>query len=170
VTLEELNALSPERAMHTFRSCCGAGRWVMAMVNGMPYSSRDAVFVAADAIWAKLGPDDWREAFTHHPRIGERPRVATQGTLAAQWSAGEQQNVSSADAAMRAELDAVNREYEARFGFICIVCATGRSAGELLAFARERLQNSPETELRVAAEEQRKITKLRLEKLLPHNP
>ena len=140
----------------------------MGMVAGMPYSSRDAVFAAADAVWSKLGSDDWREAFTHHPRIGERSRVAKQGVQAAQWSANEQQNVASADAKLRAELDAVNREYEARFGFIYIVCASGRSAEELLAFARERMQNSVETELRVAAEEQRKITKLRLKKLLPH--
>jgi OHCU decarboxylase len=140
------------------------------MVSSMPFSSRDSVFVAADAIWAKLGPDDWREAFAHHPRIGERPHVENEGTQAARWSSDEQQSVSSADAAVRAELDAVNREYEAWFGFIYIVCATGRSAEELLAFARERMQNTLETELRVAAEEQRKITKLRLEKLLPHMP
>jgi 2-oxo-4-hydroxy-4-carboxy-5-ureidoimidazoline decarboxylase len=165
-----LNALSPDRAMDAFRSCCGASRWVMGMVSSMPFSSREAVVIAADAVWAKLGPDDWREAFAHHPRIGERPRVAKQGTQAAQWSADEQEDVSTADVAVRAELEAVNREYEARFGFIYIVCATGRSAEELLAFARERMQNSLETELRVAAEEQRTITKLRVEKLLPHIP
>ena len=170
MTLEELNALLPDRALDAFRSCCGASRWMMGMVAGIPYSSRDAVFAAADAVWAKLEPDDWREAFTHHPRIGERLRVAKQESQAAQWSADEQQNVSNAAAAVRAELDAVNREYEARFGFIYIVCASDRSAEELLAFARERMQNSLETELRVAAEEQRKITKLRLEKLLPHIP
>ena len=142
----------------------------MAMVNGRPYSSRDAVLAAADAVWSTLGPDDWREAFTHHPRIGEPAGVAKQGAQAAQWSADEQQSVSSAEMAVRAALDATNREYEARFGFIYIVCATGRSAEKLLAFARERMQNSLEMELRVAAEEQRKITTLRLEKLLPHTP
>jgi 2-oxo-4-hydroxy-4-carboxy-5-ureidoimidazoline decarboxylase len=170
VTLEELNALSPDRAMDAFRSCCGASRWVMGMASSMPYSSRDAVLATADVVWSKLGPDDWREAFTHHPRIGERPRVDKQESQAAQWSSDEQQNVSSADASVRAELDAVNREYEARFGFIYIVCASARAAEELLAFARERMQNTLETELRVAAEEQRKITRLRLEKLLPHIP
>jgi len=140
------------------------------MVGSMPFSSRESVFAAADAIWATLGPDDWREAFAHHPRIGERPHIEKEGTQAARWSSDEQQSVSNANAAVRTELDAVNREYETRFGFLDIVCATGRSAEELLAFARGRMQNTLEKELRVAAEEQRKITKLRLEKLLPHMP
>lgn len=170
MTLGELNALPPDRAVSAFRSCCGARHWVIGMVAGMPYSSREAVFATADSVWPKLGPDDWREAFTHHPRIGERGRVATQGSQAAEWSSGEQRSVSAADASVRAELDAVNREYEARFGFIYIVCASGRSAEELLALAHERLHNEPETELRVAAEEQRKITRLRLEKLLSNMP
>lgn len=140
------------------------------MVGGMPYASRDAVLVAADTVWSKLGPDDWREAFKHHPRIGERTRAGSQGTQADRWSAGEQRDVSDADASVRAQLDVVNREYEARFGFIYIVCASGRSGEELLAVARERMQNDPGTELRVAAEEQRRITRLRLEKLLSTSP
>jgi len=136
------------------------------MVAGMPYASRDAVLVAADSVWSALAPDDWREAFTHHPRIGERAGAASQGTQAERWSADEQRDVSAADASVQGQLAAVNRAYEARFGFIYIVCASGRSADELLALAHARMQNDPETELRVAAEEQRRITRLRLEKLL----
>ena len=136
----------------------------------MPYPSRDAVFAAADLVWSKLGPDDWREAFTHHPRIGDQTRAAGQATQGEKWSADEQRDVSAADASVRAALDVVNREYEARFGFIYIVCASGRSGEELLAVARERMQNDPDTELRVAAEEQRRITRLRLERLLSNSP
>ena len=136
----------------------------------MPYASRDAVLATADTVWSRLGPGDWREAFSHHPRIGERARAASQGTQAETWSADEQRDVSAADASVRAQLDEVNRAYEARFGFIYIVCASGRSAEELLAFAYERMQNDLDTELRVAAEEQRRITRLRLEKLLSTSP
>src|SRR5262245_12335337 len=136
------------------------------MLAGTPYASRDAVLAAADAVWSSLGPDDWREAFMHHPRIGDRARAEGQRTQAEKWSADEQGDVSAADASVRTQLDEVNREYEARFGFIYIVCASGRSAEELLALAHERMENDPDTELRVAAEEQRRITRLRLEKLL----
>jgi 2-oxo-4-hydroxy-4-carboxy-5-ureidoimidazoline decarboxylase len=170
VTLDELNALSSDAAMDTFRSCCGASRWVRRMVAGMPYASRDAVLTTADTVWSTLGPDAWREAFGHHPRIGDRTRATGQGTQAEKWSADEQRDVSAADASVRAQLDVVNREYEARFGFIYIVCASGRSAAELLALAHDRLQNDLDTELRIAAEEQRRITRLRLEKLLSTTP
>ena len=136
------------------------------MLAGVPSTSRDAVLTAADSVWSELGPEDWREAFSHHPRIGERTRAARQGTQAETWSADEQRDVSAADASVRAQLDEVNRAYEAHFGFIYIVCASGRSAEELLALAYERMHHDLDTELRVAAEEQRRITRLRLEKLL----
>jgi len=170
VTLHELNALPTDLAMNAFRSCCGASRWVTGMLAGMPYASRDAVLSTADTVWSKLGADEWREAFSHHPRIGERTRAASQGTPAERWSADEQRDVSAADASVRAQLDEVNRAYEARFGFIYIVCASGRSAEELLVLAYERMENDRDTELRVAAEEQRRITRLRLEKLLSTSP
>jgi OHCU decarboxylase len=107
-------------------------------------------------VWWSLGPDDWREAFAHHPRIGER---------AEGWSAAEQAGVAGAAGDVRAQLAAANRAYETRFGHIYLVRAAGRGADELLALARARLANDAETELRVAAEEQRQITRLRLERL-----
>ena len=170
MTLDELNALSPERAAEVFRACCGASRWVDAMVGRLPFSSTDAVVSMADDVWLAMGPDDWREAFSHHPRIGERAAAKPQDERAAAWSAGEQSSVASAGASTHDELAEINRAYEARFGYIYIVCASGRSADELLAIARRRLTNAPDDELRIAAEEQRQITRLRLRKLLSLTP
>lgn len=109
---------------------------------------------------------DWLEAFSHHPRIGESASVAGASATARSWSATEQSGVATASDDTRIGLARLNRDYEGRFGFIYIVCATGRSAAELIELARKRIQNDRDTELRVAAEEQRKITRLRLEKLL----
>jgi OHCU decarboxylase len=120
----------------------------------------------ADEIWWTLDAADWLEAFTHHPRIGEAQSAAPQSERASSWSASEQAGVATAAASVRSEVAAVNAAYEARFGFIYIVCASGRSAADLLEIARARLRNEPEVELRVAAEEQRQITSLRLRKLI----
>jgi len=165
IALDELNSLSPERTRELLRSCCGASRWVDGMNARRPFASVDELFRAADDVWASLGPDDWHEAFAHHPRIGEQRSAAAQDARAAAWSAGEQADVASANGSLHNELASVNRTYEQRFGHIYIVCAAGKSAGELLAIARDRLGNAPDVELRVAAEEQRKITRLRLQKL-----
>lgn len=166
VTVEELNALSAERAAELFRACCGASRWVAGMVNRRPFFSRDAVLRAADDEWSSTDEVDWLEAFSHHPRLGETASAAGGSSTARNWSASEQSSVAAASDETRIGLARLNHEYETRFGFIYIVCATGRSAGELLDFARKRMQNDRDAELRVAAEEQRKITRLRLEKLL----
>ena len=166
MTLDELNTLSSERAIEVFRSCCGASRWVEAMDGRRPFGSTDAVMSMADDIWLAMGPDDWREAFAHHPRIGEKKTEKPQDSRAASWSASEQSSVVDANASMQQELAAINREYEKKFGYIYIVCASGRTADELLAIARRRLHNAPDDELRIAAEEQRQITRLRLRKLL----
>ena len=119
---------------------------------------------AADRAWSTTEPDDWHEAFAHHPRIGETQKgpAANTDVRAANWSSEEQAGATGASA----ELAQMNRAYEDRFGHIYIVCASGRTADELLAIARERMNNNPETELRVAAAEQHMITRLRLEKLL----
>lgn len=146
--------------------CCGSSRWIAGMVGRRPFRSRNAVLMAADEIWRALAPADWLEAFSHHPRIGERKSALSQSARATAWAAGEQSGVERANDETRAALAAANREYERRFGYIYIVCATGKSAQEMLTLARERLRNDPDVELRIAAEEQGKITRLRLEKLL----
>lgn len=166
MTLEELNGLPRNEAMAALRACCGAERWVDAMAECRPFKSVPGLLDAADEIWRSLQPNDWREAFAHHPRIGQRTSRVSQSKRARDWSSGEQRGMGAAAADVREQLAAVNAEYEQRFGYIYIVCATGKSADELLGIARDRLDNAPDMELRVAAEEQRKITRLRLEKLL----
>ena len=166
VNVAELDAMPEPQANKLFAECCGASRWVSGMLSRRPFRSRDVVLSTADEIWASLGPADWREAFSHHPRIGERKSAKPQSERGSAWAAGEQSGVEGADDDLRADLAAANREYEQRFGYIFIVFATGKSAEGMLALARDRLRNEPDIELRVAAEEQRKITRARLKKLL----
>lgn len=127
------------------------------MVARRPFESKEDLFAAADEVWSQCGPVDWREAFSHHPRIG----ASVSGKEAA-----EQAGAQSAPLSVMDELARVNHQYEERFGHIYIVCATGKSAEAMLAIAQGRLKNEPDTELRIAAEEQRKIMQLRLRKLL----
>jgi OHCU decarboxylase len=160
-----LNALDPAGATAVLRACCGASRWVEDMVARRPFASIEDALAAADEAWADTAPDDWREAFSHHPRIGERRSAVAQDARGAAWSSAEQRGVAEADWA-RGELARLNGEYEAKFGYIYIVCASGKGADELLAILRRRLQNEASAELRVAAGEQHQITRLRLRKLL----
>ncbi|HET9984476.1 MAG TPA: 2-oxo-4-hydroxy-4-carboxy-5-ureidoimidazoline decarboxylase [Longimicrobiales bacterium] len=162
-TLDAVPAAAAETAL---LSCCGSRAWARAMALRRPFRTREALLRAADDVWWSLGADDWLEAFRAHPRIGERRAERAQPGDGDGWSADEQSGTRSAEAALLAELAEGNRAYEARFGHIYIVCATGRSADELLAVLRSRLGNDAETELRVAAEEQRRITRIRLEKLI----
>src|SRR4029079_3054416 len=118
-----------------------------------------------DDAWSTLGPEDWREALAHHPRIGERMEDPTASPAAIRLSAGEQSGVAARDRSSREALALANREYEARFGHIFLTCATGKSAEAMLAEARARMTNDPARELQVAAEEQRKIIQLRLQQL-----
>ena len=136
------------------------------MVNRRPFFSRDAVLHGADDEWSAMGEADWLEAFSHHPRLGEKASAAGESAAARGWSASEQSAVAAAGPEARIGLARLNEDYERRFGFIYIVSAAGKSAGELLDLAHRRMENDRDTELRVAAEEQRKITRLRLEKLL----
>jgi OHCU decarboxylase len=113
----------------------------------------------ANDIWSSLEAHDWLEAFRAHPKIGEQRNVSA-------WSAAEQAGMKSADTRARTTLEALNADYEARFGYIFIVCATGKSPEEMLSILEQRLTNDPANELPIAAEEQRKITALRLAKLV----
>jgi OHCU decarboxylase len=158
VTLAGLNAQSDEAAVAGFLRCCGSIEWARMMTAARPFASSDRMTAAADGIWASLSSSDWLEAFRSHPRIGEAG--------GGRWSSEEQAEASSATLAVRERLAAANREYEARFGYIFIVCAAGRRADEILTMLEGRLKNAAESELLCAAEEQRRITRLRLAKLL----
>ena len=165
-SVDTLDALDAGEATPLLASCCGAGEWVRRMLARRPFGSTDALLAAADEVWWSLSPADWREAFAHHPRIGERVAAAAQTTHAQAWSVGEQRGVASSDDAVREALASGNREYERRFGHIYLVSAAGKPAEELLAILRQRLTNDSATELRSAAAEQATITRLRLEKTL----
>ncbi len=165
-SISRLNELSANDAQAEFLKCCGSQRFASAMTAARPFANVDELLMKADRTWSALGFDDWLEAFRSHPKIGEKKAAAAQSKEAQQWSAQEQSGIDHAAADTMAALAEGNRDYEHRFGFIFIVCATGRSSEEMLAILRARLQNDAETEIAVAAEEQRKITRLRLEKLL----
>lgn len=167
LTLEELNSLSRIAAARVLHACGGNGRWVDAMLARRPFASASAVLDACDAAWRDTGPNDWREAFAGHPRIGERaPQDRRPGDRGPNWSAAEQLGVDAADAAKRSALAEANREYEERFGHIFLVSASGKGATELLELMRRRMRNAPDEELAVAGDELRKIARVRLEKLL----
>ena len=131
------------------------------MLERRPFGGADRLCQVAREVWQALAEEDWREAFSHHPKIGDRPR---EGRLAAtrDLSEREQAGVERAPATVLDQLASANREYEARFGYIFIVCTTGKSAEEMLGCLRERLTNDPAAEIRIAADEQAKITEMRL--------
>jgi len=163
--LERINQASTSEADSMFGDCCGSATWASMMTMVRPFASEDELMMIAAAVWNDLQTEDWLEAFAAHPKIGEEKATPTQHVRAAEWSAGEQAGMSSADELLKQELAAANRDYYEKFGFIFIVCATGRSAREMLELCRSRLGNDRETELEIAAREQEKITEIRLRKL-----
>jgi OHCU decarboxylase len=164
--LERLNTLPAGDAERELLTCCGSRRWARRMAASRPFRDAAALLERADAVWWNLEEADWLEAFRSHPRIGGRKAEAGQTSREQAWSAGEQAGMRAAAGDVQQAIAEGNRAYETRFGHIYIVCASGKSAGELLGILNARLANDPETEIRAAAEEQRKITRLRLEKLL----
>ena len=164
--LDQLNKLPSEDAQAEFLKCCGCKSWARAMTKARPFENANHLLNEADRIWWSLDPADWLEAFRAHPKIGEKKAAAAQSEQAQNWSAQEQSGTQNAPADTMLLLAEGNRKYEQRFGFIFIVCATGKSSEEMLTILNDRLGNDRDTEIRTAAEEQRKITRLRLEKLL----
>lgn len=165
-TVADLDAMADAEVAFRLASCCGSSGWVAGMLARRPFDSRDNLLACADDVAHSLAPTDWLEAFSHHPKIGEAKAAADVSASAAKWSAGEQAGVGDAEADVRAELARANQEYAARFGFIFIICASGRSATEILAALRERMNNEAAAELAIAAREQQMITRLRLNKLI----
>jgi 2-oxo-4-hydroxy-4-carboxy-5-ureidoimidazoline decarboxylase len=163
--LTKLNSLPEAEARAALLCCCGATRWAEKMSARRPFAGEEALFRAACEIAKTLSRTDWLEAFAAHPRIGDLDSLRSKFAHTAAWSAQEQGSLSSAaDATLRA-LAAGNHAYESKFGHIFIVCATGKSPEEMLAFLEHRLGNAPADELRIAAAEQEKITRLRLQRL-----
>ena len=150
---QRLDLAAPDEARDLLRSCCGASAWVERMMGRRPFASHDALMATARDEWFGLQRSDWLEAFGHHPKIGDRDSLRQRFTRTAHLSEREQAGVDGAS------------EYERRFGYIFIVCASGKSADGMLRLLRQRLPNPPDVEIRIAAEEQAKITALRLEKI-----
>jgi allantoicase len=164
--LRRLNSLSAKQAEAVLLDCCGSREWARRMGAARPFENAAQLFEAADKVCSDLGREDWLEAFHHHPPIGGKRSKEKQSASARDWSAKEQAGMRKASRATVAALVEANHAYRKRFGYIFIVCAAGKSSEEMLSILRQRLENDPEIELRVAAEEQRRITRLRLEKVL----
>ena len=163
--LDRWNHIDAETAAREILPCCGSHAWADGLAARRPYASPQQLFEASDAIWLALDEAAWREAFDSHPRIGQQhARAATAESLA--WSSQEQRAAMSQDDAVKLALAEGNRQYEERFGRIFIVCASGRSAAEILALLEQRMQNSADAEMLEAAEQQRQITQLRLRRWL----
>lgn len=162
--LARWNLLSSEDAVREIASCCGSAAWARKVAGRRPLQDEASVLAASDEIWLGLEVSDWMEAFSKHPRIGERKPLHPAAAQSAAWSEEEQRKVADAGDSVQFALAEGNREYERRFQRVFIVCATLRSGPEILEILKRRLQNNEATELREAVEEQRKITNIRLKK------
>jgi OHCU decarboxylase len=163
--LASWNNLQSAEAAREILPCCGSKAWARAMADRRPIADEPALLAASDQIWSNLGESDWLEAFRSHPRIGDAP-AASRASRSSQWSSEEQRKVGTADDELKSALAQANRDYERRFGRIFIVCATNKSAAEILQTLRRRLRNDDATEVREAAEQQRQIAQIRLKKWL----
>jgi OHCU decarboxylase len=166
-SLERWNALPPAEAEREVIACCGSRRWAAEMAARRPFTHVAWLSETADDIWWTLDPADWLEAFAAHPKIGER--ASTGSETSQRWSAQEQAATDAANEDLASHLAESNRAYLAKFGFIFIVDASGKSRAEILALLERRLQNDSQQELREAAEQQRRIMHRRLEKLFAGN-
>jgi 2-oxo-4-hydroxy-4-carboxy-5-ureidoimidazoline decarboxylase len=159
MTIADLDESNETEVGPSLIECCGSSNWVKRVLAERPYRTPERLAAAATDTWWRLSSADWLEAFSKHPQIGEKGRVS-------HWSAQEQSAMNSAAAQVASRLADLNRVYFDKFGWIFIVCATGKSAEDMLTLLETRLPNTPEDEIRVAAAEQNKITLLRLQKLL----
>jgi 2-oxo-4-hydroxy-4-carboxy-5-ureidoimidazoline decarboxylase len=165
VNLDQVNSWTKGEAQAAFLRCCGASRWAAQMAACRPFVREQDLFDEAERIWQELNCDDWLEAFAAHPRIGDLDALRLKFANTTAWTTAEQAGMAGAADAVLLALAEGNGAYEAKFGYIFIVCATGKTAEEMLALLQERLQNDPERELLIAVGEQAKITRLRLQKL-----
>jgi OHCU decarboxylase len=157
-----IDTAAPAEARELLRVCCGSDGWVEAMMARRPFGSAASMLAAARDEWFQLPPASWIEAFSHHPRIGDRVAMRAKFASRLSLSAQEQSGVGdSSDDVLNALIEG-NHRYEERFGFIFIVCASGKSAEEMLELLRARMNNERSIELHVAAEEHAKICELRL--------
>jgi 2-oxo-4-hydroxy-4-carboxy-5-ureidoimidazoline decarboxylase len=169
MTIAEFDHLPEQKKKELLTRCCGAAAWVNKMLTAFPVEDLVEFLDAAEQKWNECTQEEQREAFEHHPKIGDINSLKEKFAGTAGWAAGEQSGVNTANEDTLNELASLNNEYYDKFGFIFIICATGRSAGEMLGNLKDRISNSKEEEIKTAAAEQLKITKIRLEKLFDVN-
>ena len=167
MTITDLNKKSKSDVENLLSTCCGASKWSQSMCNELPFKDEGHLIQTADRIWVEgCAESDWQEAFTHHPKIGDIKSLTEKFASTQHLAGKEQSGVDTAAADVIASLAIANQQYELKFGFIFIVCATGKSAMEMLQLLNDRLKNSKEEELLIAMGEQQKITLIRLKQLL----
>lgn len=165
--LEKLNALPKDEATKAFYLCCSSSIWAAQMVSCLPFKSEDDLLAQADKLWNGCKLTDFMEAFSHHPRIGgDLETLRKKFGSTANWASGEQSGVAGASEVVLQALNKGNIDYEDKFGFVFLICATGKSAGEMLEALLKRLPNNKDQEILNAKTEQAKITAIRLKKLL----
>ncbi len=165
INLERINRLDEEAFREELHRCCGSRGWVELMLARRPFTDDPALLKTAEESWFSLSREDWLEAFSHHPKIGDVKSLREKFRNTLQWAQNEQSAVKRASEETIKKLAEANQAYEDRFGYIFIVCASGKSAEEMLSVLQNRLGNEPSKELQIAAREQYKITSLRLRKL-----
>ena len=166
MTIASLNELNPEAAHLAFMQCCTANVWVERMVKNMPFSSIETLVSQADINWQGLTEDDYLQAFEGHPKIGDVSSLREKYRATEKIAAGEQSGVNTATEITLSQLKQLNDDYQEKFGFIFIICATGKSASQMLEILTKRIVNERSDEIINAAEEQRKILQIRIEKML----
>lgn len=165
MSIAEFDHLDIERKKQLLQQCCGSSSWVNKMLSVFPVEDLVELFEAAEEKWYQCSEEDWKEAFDHHPKIGDINSLREKFAATKNWASKEQSGVDNASENIITQLAEGNNKYEQKFGFIFIVCATGKSAEEMLNILQGRINNTPEEEIKIAVAEQDKITKLRLEKL-----
>lgn len=164
-SLATFNQLPSAQAEAELLKCCGSRNWAIQLCECRPFNSEAALFNEADRIWSELAREDWLEAFSHHPRIGEK-QLREKFAATSAWATQEQKGTQGASETTLAALARSNQDYEQRFGYVFLVCATGKTADEMLTLLQKRIHHDPAAEIKIAAAEQAKITRIRLEKWL----
>jgi 2-oxo-4-hydroxy-4-carboxy-5-ureidoimidazoline decarboxylase len=169
MTIAEFDLLDTEKKKELLHQCCGSTNWVNKMIAALPAEDLIDLLEIAEEQWYACSEQDWREAFSHHPKIGDINSLKEKYASTGHWAANEQSSVKEATEQTLQRLAEGNEEYENKFGYIFIIYATGKTADEMLSLLKQRLYNSPEVEIQIAMEEQLRITKTRLEKLFDIN-
>ncbi|MER3497473.1 MAG: OHCU decarboxylase [Chitinophagaceae bacterium] len=165
MTIDEFNHLDKEKKRELLRQCCGSSAWIEKMLAMPAAEDMIDLFEDAEEAWYACSEDDWKQAFAHHPKIGDIDSLRQKFASTANWAEDEQAAVKQASEQTLQALAEGNKKYEEKFGYIFIVSASGKSAEEMLGILTARLTNDPEEEIKIAVDEQNKITRLRLEKL-----